>query len=70
MHTYFIKSVRNGIFLNIELWKKEWSLLMLTNTTVPINKKRFIFQGNSVENWIAKKILEDLLLSKTIDIGR
>jgi hypothetical protein len=70
MEKYFIKNVRDGIFLNIEVWKKEWSELMLTNTTIPINNKKFIFNSTKIELWIAKTILDDLSLNKKVEVGR
>jgi hypothetical protein len=70
MEKYFIKDIRNGIFFNIEVWKKEWSELMLTNITVLINNKKFVFYNNRVELWIAKTILNDLSLNKKVDVVR
>lgn len=67
MTNYIVKKSRKGIFLHVEIWKKQWSDKLSTNMIFFISRKNFMFYTKA-NDWIAKKILDDLNLNKEIEV--
>lgn len=68
MEKYLIKKAWSGFFLNVSVWRKEWSDSIMSNTTTLIDSKKFLFNNRNVNIWLAKKILEDLTSRDRMEI--
>lgn len=68
MTNYIVKKYKKGIFLCIEVWKKEWSDRMYANTVIIVSRKKFILNTPINTYWISKKIFDDLYTNKEIEV--